>query len=398
MSSNQEKERQNKMRPSKEDGIHTGIIDVNGIGSGQAEELKNRLEEPAQCLKRGGLVAFPTETVYGLGADALNKTASRRIYAAKGRPSDNPLIVHISRVEDMEVLAYPNETAFVLAQAFWPGPLTMILPKKELVPKETTGGLDTVAVRMPSHPAALELIRQSGVYAAAPSANISGRPSPTTAAHVIEDMIGRIEYIIDGGPVGIGIESTILDVSGEVPAILRPGFITKKEIEQIIGPVIIDPALEQPMAGFRPKAPGMKYTHYAPKGELTLVEAEEALYLPEDRGGTFGKQETEIPTRQQAVTEKILALTQKKREEGYRVGIMASEETVSCYHGQADIVLCVGDRRKQDTVAAGLYAALRDFDAAGADYIYAESFRGDGLSYAIMNRLLKAAGQRVIYV
>lgn len=335
------------------------------------------LSGPAACLIDGGLVAFPTETVYGLGADALNEDASRKIYEAKGRPSDNPLIVHIAAVEDMEKIAYPNATAYTLAESFWPGPLTLVLPKKEVVPDSTTGGLDTVAVRMPAHPAALALIRQSGVYVAAPSANTSGRPSPTRADHVAEDMTGKIEYIIDGGPVGIGIESTIVDVCGETPAILRPGFITKEMLEQIIGEVIYDPALDKPLEGIPPKAPGMKYTHYAPKGELTLVESEDS---------------------QQLVVPKICALAEEKRKQGFRVGIMAPRETISYYENTADVVLCVGDRKNQNTVAAGLYAALRTFDESGVDYIYAESFRGEGLSYAIMNRLLKAAGQRIIRV
>jgi L-threonylcarbamoyladenylate synthase len=355
------------------------------------------------------LVAFPTETVYGLGADALNETAAAKIYAAKGRPSDNPLIVHIAEVEDMERIAYVNDMARALAQAFWPGPLTMILPKKDIVPKGTTGGLDTVAIRMPSHPVALDLIRQSGVYVAAPSANTSGRPSPTKAEHVIEDMQGKIEYIIDGGPVGIGIESTIVDVSGDKPTILRPGYITKKMLENIIGPVEIDPALEKPMDGFRPKAPGMKYTHYAPKGELTLVEGESRTER-EKTGVVSEKVQTveepprvvteraETAEKTQAVTKKIIQLAEEKRRAGYRVGIMAPKETISFYEGHGDVVICVGDRQEQTTVAAGLYAALRDFDSEGVEYIYAESFRGEGLSYAIMNRLLKAAGQRVIKV
>lgn len=369
---------------NNEDKI-TKIIDVTALDKREEGALAEMLKAPSACLKSGGLVAFPTETVYGLGADALNETAAARIYAAKGRPSDNPLIVHISEVSDMEKLAVVNETALTLAHAFWPGPLTIILPKKDIVPHGTTGGLDTVAVRMPSHPAALELIRQSGVYVAAPSANTSGRPSPTKASHVAEDMTGKIEYIIDGGAVGIGIESTIVDVSGETPTILRPGFITKKMLENIIGEVQIDPALEKPMNGFRPKAPGMKYTHYAPKGELTLVEATD--------GNDMNVEEV-----QKKVSKKICALAKEKRDAGFKVGIMAPKETLSSYDGRADIVLCVGDRSTQTTVAAGLYSALRDFDTAEVDFIYAESFRGDGLSYAIMNRLLKAAGQRVIMV
>lgn len=390
--------------------VLTKLVDVTQVNKEDSEELTKRLEMPSDCLRNGGLVAFPTETVYGLGADALNETAAAKIYAAKGRPSDNPLIVHISKVEDMEVLAKVNDTAITLAHAFWPGPLTIILPKKDIVPHGTTGGLDTVAIRMPSHPAALELIRQSGVYVAAPSANTSGRPSPTKAGHVMEDMTGKIEYIIDGGPVGIGIESTIVDVSGEIPTILRPGFITRKMLEQIIGEVMIDPALERPMDGFRPKAPGMKYTHYAPKGELTLVEAgkmvetdncsiaenmAETDFLRENARNSADEISEDC---QNKVICKICELAKAKTEAGYKVGIMAPKETIARYEGYADTVICVGDRKKQNTVAAGLYGALREFDAAGVDYIYAESFRGEGLSYAIMNRLLKAAGQRVIYV
>lgn len=369
----------------------TQLIDATNVNIQSPAAYSELLAAPAKCLKRGGLVAFPTETVYGLGADALNESAAGRIYEAKGRPSDNPLIVHIAKADDMELLAYSNEWANMLAQAFWPGPLTIILPKKDIVPYETTGGLDTVAIRMPSHPVAQELIRQSGVYVAAPSANTSGRPSPTTAAHVVEDMTGRIEYIVDGGPVGIGIESTIVDVSGDIPTILRPGFITGRMLEQIIGSVAIDPALERPKEGCRPKAPGMKYTHYAPKGELTLVEL----------SGTGDAQPDDVADMvqlQKPVINKICALAAQRKQEGFRVGIMAPRETISFYKGHADVVICVGDRKEQDTVAAGLYAALRDFDAADVDYIYAESFRGDGLSYAIMNRLLKAAGQRVIRV
>lgn len=384
--------------------MDTKIIDVNNVNNIDAV-----LKDAANCLKNGGLVAFPTETVYGLGADGLNPEASKKIYAAKGRPSDNPLIVHIADLEAMDKLGFTNDKAYTLAHAFWPGPLTIILPKKDIVPKETTGGLDTVAIRMPSHPAALSLIRQSGVYVAAPSANISGRPSPTKAEHVIEDMSGRIEYIIDGGPVGIGIESTIVDLSGEVPTILRPGYITKKMLEDMVGEVRIDPAIANPtesmLKGLRPKAPGMKYTHYAPKGELTLVEKAEDdgtnqknVERSDYATKTIMESGINIGDKTSAVVNKIKELSEEKREAGYKVGIMAPAETIALYEGYADSVICVGDRNEQTTVAAGLYAALREFDEQGAEYIYAESFRGDGLSYAIMNRLLKAAGQRVIYV
>lgn len=373
-------------RAEKQGETDTTVVKVKDIQETDTEQLHVRLRKSCDCLRDGGLVAFPTETVYGLGADALNETAAKRIYEAKGRPSDNPLIVHIARVEDMEKLAYVNDKARVLAEAFWPGPLTIILPKKDIVPAGTTGGLDTVAIRMPSHPAALELIQQSDVYVAAPSANTSGRPSPTKASHVVEDMKGKIEFIVDGGAVGIGIESTIVDVSGDVPMILRPGFISKQMLEQIIGEVQMDPTLEKPMDGLRPKAPGMKYTHYAPKGELTLVERERA-------------ETTRVNVQvDKQVIATIQKLAKEKQKEGYKVGIMAPKETLSYYDGYADTLICVGDRAGQQTVAAGLYAALREFDTVGVDYIYAESFRGEELSDAIMNRLLKAAGHRVVFV
>ena len=233
------------------------------------------LERAAAIIRDGGLVAFPTETVYGLGADALSAEASKKIYAAKGRPSDNPLIVHVAEFSDMEKIAQEMpEEAKKLADAFWPGPLTMIVRKNDKVPYETTGGMDTVAVRMPNHPVALELIRRSGGYIAAPSANTSGKPSPTLAEHVAFDMDGRIPMILDGGPVGIGIESTIVDLTEDIPMILRPGYITPKMLEKVIGEVKMDPGIIASDSLQKPKAPGMKYKHYAPKADLILVDGE----------------------------------------------------------------------------------------------------------------------------
>ena len=234
------------------------------------------LERAAAIIRDGGLVAFPTETVYGLGADALSAEASKKIYAAKGRPSDNPLIVHVAEFSDMEKIAQEMpEEAKKLADAFWPGPLTMIVRKNDKVPYETTGGMDTVAVRMPNHPVALELIRRSGGYIAAPSANTSGKPSPTLAEHVAFDMDGRIPMILDGGPVGIGIESTIVDLTEDIQMILRPGYITPKMLEKVIGEVKMDPGIIASDSLQKPKAPGMKYKHYAPKADLILVDGEE---------------------------------------------------------------------------------------------------------------------------
>ena len=350
--------------------------------------LKNTsedIEKAASILKQGGLVAFPTETVYGLGGNALSPDASGRIYAAKGRPSDNPLIVHIAETSDVEKLAQTvPEKATALMEAFWPGPLTIILPKKAVVPDTTTGGLPTVAIRMPSHPAALELIRKSGVYIAAPSANTSGRPSPTTAEHVIEDMKGRIDAILDGGPVGIGIESTIVDLTGDIPTILRPGYITKKMLEAIIGRVEIDKAIIEPDPNLRPKAPGMKYTHYAPKGLLSIVEGE-----------ADGRS---ADTLTSLVKDKILSLYNEKKAEGCHTIILSPEEHAVFY--PAEDVITVGHINNSPTVAARLYAALRECDERAADYIFSEAFTDEDseLHGAIMNRLLKAAGHRVIYV
>ncbi len=342
------------------------------------------IENSAKVLQQGGLVAFPTETVYGLGANALDADAAAKIYAAKGRPSDNPLIVHIADTRDVYELAEEvPQKALMLMEAFWPGPLTIILPKKSIVPDGTTGGLKTVALRMPSHPVALELIKKSGVFIAAPSANISGRPSPTTAKHVVEDMTGRADIIIDGGDVGIGIESTIIDLTGDKPTILRPGFITKSMLENIIGPVYIDPAIINPDPSLRPKAPGMKYTHYAPKGELTIVESGEVSI-------------ENFPTDNSSVTDTINSLVQEKEALGYKVAVIASKETASAY--KCPNILIAGESCKGETIAARLYGVLRQCDDLSVDYIFSEAFDKGELGNAIMNRLLKAAGHRVITV
>ena len=329
------------------------------------------LERAAAIIRDGGLVAFPTETVYGLGADALSAEASKKIYAAKGRPSDNPLIVHVAEFSDMEKIAQemPKE-AKKLADAFWPGPLTMIVRKNDKVPYETTGGMDTVAVRMPNHPVALELIRRSGGYIAAPSANTSGKPSPTLAEHVAFDMDGRIPMILDGGPVGIGIESTIVDLTEDIPMILRPGYITPKMLEKVIGEVKMDPGIIASDSLQKPKAPGMKYRHYAPKASMTVIQ---------------GKKE--------AVIRRIEELAAEYPKE--KVGILATDETLSCYtHGQ---VVSAGSRNEH-TIEQGLYRALREFDHMGVSVIFSESFADDDRSEAIMNRLLKAAGQKIEYL
>lgn len=361
---------------------------------------KGAISKAAVILRKGGLVAFPTETVYGLGADALNPEASGKIYEAKGRPSDNPLIVHIADTYAVYKLAsHVPKKAVMLMEAFWPGPLTIILPKKDIVPRETTGGLDTVAIRMPSHPAALDMIRQSELYIAAPSANISGRPSPTTAGHVISDMEGRIDMILDGGAVGIGIESTIVDMTGDAPVILRPGFITKAMLENIVGEVAVDKALTHGSLDIKPKAPGMKYTHYAPKGELTIVELDDAT-------GTDDSSTIEPPQRSLAsassyitrlsVAKKINDLISEKKRQGFKTAVIASAENVHLYN--CENILVAGERANGETIAAKLYGILRECDDIGADYIYSEAFHHGKLGDAIMNRLLKAAGQRVIKI
>lgn len=333
------------------------------------------IERAGSILKTGGLVAFPTETVYGLGGDALNRESSKKIYAAKGRPSDNPLIIHIADMESLAAIVESiPETAEKLAEKYWPGPLTMILRKSERVPFETTGGLDTVAVRMPRHQTALALIRAAGGYVAAPSANTSGKPSPTQAEFVKEDMDGRIEMIIDGGQACIGLESTIVDLTGETPIILRPGYITKEMLQDTLKmPVALDRTILQEDSKEAPRAPGMRYRHYAPKGELTIIAGEEKKVIA-------------------AINER----TEKMRREGQKVGVIGTEETVALY--RADSVKCAGSRQKETTVAKELYRILREFDDENVTVIYSEAFEDTGIGQAIMNRLLKAAGHRIEHI
>lgn len=349
-----------------------------------------QLEEAAQILRDGGLVAFPTETVYGLGANALNEEAARKIYAAKGRPSDNPLIAHVARKEDVEALtSCIPEAGRKLMDRYWPGPLTLVFPKSERVPYGTTGGLETVAVRMPSDPVANRLIRLAGVPVAAPSANTSGRPSPTTADHVYQDMNGKIEMIVDGGPVGIGLESTIVDVSGEVPVMLRPGAVTIEMLRETLGRVEVDPAILGPLkADVKPKAPGMKYRHYAPKADLLLVEA-----LVEEAGGDQNQAELEEAALK-AVADKINELAAEKIDQGYKVGIICTDETREHYH--KGIVRSLGLRAREATIAHNLFGVLREYDDLQVDYIFSESFSKARLGQAIMNRLTKAAGYHVL--
>ncbi len=320
----------------------------------------------ARFIKEGKLVAFPTETVYGLGGDALNENSVKKIFLTKGRPADNPLIVHIASFEQLYELAstIPKE-AKILAKRFWPGPLTFVLPKRDEVPSITTGGLDTVAVRMPANEIALSLIKLSKKPIAAPSANISGKPSPTSAEHVVDDFYGKIECIIDGGETEIGVESTVLDLTSKPPTLLRPGGLPLEEIERVIGKIKIHPAVKGRIVDVA-RAPGMKYRHYAPSAQVIVIE---------------GKKDR--------VHEKIVELIDKYHREGLKVGVMA---TGGFY--DADAFIDLG--RNSEEVARNLFKALRELDKKGVDIILAEGIEEKGLGLAVMNRLKKAAGYRTI--
>lgn len=332
----------------------------------------NIIQEAGGILKNGGLVAFPTETVYGLGANALDEEAAEKTYAAKGRPSDNPLIVHIADYEELRRIAVkiPPETD-ALAAHFWPGPLTMIFWKSSAVPHGTTGGLETVAVRMPSDPAALALIRAAGGFVSAPSANTSGRPSPTTAEHVIHDLNGKIDMIIDGGAVDIGVESTILDMTVTPPMILRPGAVTAEMLSEVIGPVDIDQTILNAQSNIRPKAPGMKYRHYAPRARMMIVQGD---------------------IREEILAIRQLAYAAHRRKK--QIGIIATSETLPFY--KYGTVKNVGTRENEKTIARNLYRVLREFDQEDVEVIYSESFAMQGIGKAVMNRLEKAAGHQQI--
>lgn len=330
------------------------------------------LVRAGQILQTGGLVAFPTETVYGLGANALNEEAAKKTYAAKGRPSDNPLIVHIADVDALYgIVKNVSDKAKRIIEKLWPGPLTLIFEKDERVPAGTTGGLDTVAVRMPVDEIAQAVIRAGGGYISAPSANTSGRPSPTSAQHVEDDLAGKIEMILDGGSVDIGVESTILDMTVEPPMILRPGAITKEMLEEVIGEVAVDGYLISEDEDTAPKAPGMKYRHYAPKAQLMIVEGE-----PEE------------------AVKAIKQIAYEQTRLGYQVGIICTNETADIY--TTGIVKSIGSRSNENSIAKNLYKILREFDEEEVSYIYSEAFAQDGIGSAIMNRLEKAAGHHTI--
>lgn len=326
-----------------------------------------QIKQAADLLNKNEVIAFPTETVYGLGGNAKSDQAIAKIFAAKGRPSDNPLIIHIAKKEQLaELVKEVPEKAEQLMEAFWPGALTIIFQLKEgALSKLATAGLNTVGIRMPDHPVALKLLELANLPIAAPSANTSGKPSPTTALHVTEDLDSVIAGIVDGGPTGVGVESTVIDCTDSVPVILRPGGVPQEDIEKVIGEVMLDKALVNKDSA--PKSPGMKYTHYAPNAPLYLV---------------------------QAPKERIQELVAEERRNGKKAGVLTTEENKDYY--QADYIFVCGKRTDLSTVAANLYDGLRSFNHSVVDIIFAEVFPYEGVGHAIMNRLMKAASHQVI--
>ncbi|MBM7582428.1 L-threonylcarbamoyladenylate synthase [Caldicoprobacter guelmensis] len=347
--------------------METRILRINDI-----DKDCGALLEAAKLIQAGELVAFPTETVYGLGANALNSGAVRKIFEAKGRPGDNPLIVHISKLQDVDRLVRELPLiATVLMERFWPGPLTLILKKSSVVPDIVTAGLDTVAIRMPRHPVALKFIEYSGVPIAAPSANRSGHTSPTTAQHVLDDLDGRIPLILDGGKCEVGLESTVLDLTADVPTILRPGGVTYEMLTQLLGEVEIDSGALKPLEGRLAKSPGMKYVHYAPRAQVVVVRGQ----IDE-------------------MIKKINELTQEYMEQGVTVGILATCETKD--HYKEGKVLVLGSRTQPAIMASNLFSALRQFDDMGVNIVLAEWIEPKDEGLAIMNRMLRAAAFRVV--
>ena len=340
------------------------------------EPEKDKIESAAAIIRAGGLVAFPTETVYGLGADALNADAVLALFAAKKRPLDNPPIVHVENVSDLYKLADEvSLKAELLIKQFWPGPLTLVFKRYATVPDVTTAGLDTIAVRMPKHKVALALIKASGCPIAAPSANLAGKPSPTTAKHVFEDLNGRIDAILDGGPTRIGVESTVLDVSVDPPVLLRPGGTSLEALQKAVGEVKLHPFItaEAELPTEKARSPGMRHKHYAPKAQVIVIEG--------------------VVT---AVMRKIKELTSACWFQDKRVGVLATDETAWAY--EADVVKSLGSRRNVDAMAPNLFRLLREFDAENVDVILAEGVSTEGLGLAVMNRLHKASAYTIVKV
>ena len=347
---------------------------------------KNEIKKQAELIKEGKTVIFPTETVYGLGANALDENAVKKIYEAKGRPSDNPLIVHIYNKEEVYNLAKDiNEKAETIMEHFWPGPITIILNKKDIVPYKTSGGLETVAIRMPYHSIAREIIKQAGVPIAAPSANISGRPSPTKADHVYEEMNGRVSGIVLGGDSNFGLESTVLDVTTDTPMILRPGSITKEDLEKVIGEVLIDPSLARKEDNDKAKAPGMKYTHYSPDADVYIVSgSEHDIISKEIERSQYRILNIDEHVRVEFRSEQLPYIKYHREEEFL-------EKNKDNYKGE---VLSLGNTLEE--VGSNLFDALRQMDKMNIDIVYSEEFPTDGVGQAIMNRLLKSAGYKTI--
>ncbi|QLH08223.1 L-threonylcarbamoyladenylate synthase [Candidatus Nitrosotenuis sp. DW1] len=343
--------------------MQTKILKVNNT-----KPQISAIRQAARLIQKGEIVAFPTETVYGLGADALNPLAVKKVFEAKGRPADNPLIIHIHDKKDLKKLArdMPKITEKI-TEKFWPGPLTIVLKKSKTVPKITTGGLDTVAIRMPKNKIASLLIKESGVPLAAPSANFFGRPSPTLAKHVSEDLSGRISMILDGGKTRIGIESTVIDLTSKTPMLLRPGGVTLEQIEEIIGTIRIHPIIKGRKSKIMHRSPGMKYKHYSPNAKIILIEGT-------DRN----------------VDKKILQLISKFKKQKKRIGIMVMQKN---HAYKADMVRFVGN--SPDKIAANLFKAFREFDEGKIDIILAHGISREGLGLGIMNRLGKAAHMKI---
>ena len=333
------------------------------------KNLMPQLKEAAELLQKGEVVAFPTETVYGLGANGLDGKACGKIFAAKGRPIDNPLILHIAQKEEIIPLTSSlSNNAKKLIETFWPGPLTLIVKKSDIIPREVTAGLTTVAIRMPDNVVAKALIEETGKPLAAPSANKSGKPSPTNAKAVLEDMEGVISGVIDGGECAIGVESTIVDTTTPVPTILRPGGITKEMLEDVLGAVDLDPGLTN--ENQTPKAPGMKYRHYAPEATMYLLEGAK-------------------------IEEVLLKFVEEAKDSGNKVGVLADEETIKALVPQNRVVARSWGSSKEE-LAQKLYDYLRRFDDDGVDIIVAQGVEESGLGLAIMNRMRKAAGNNIL--
>jgi len=344
------------------------------VNAGKPEVDKIRIA--ADMIRKGGTVAFPTETVYGLGADALNAEAVRKLFEAKERPPDNPIIVHVANKKDVYLLARDiPKAAETLIAKFWPGPLTLVLKRSKLVPDITVVGLDTIAIRMPKNKVALALLKESGTPIAAPSANLAGKPSPTTAKHVIEDLAGRIDIILDAGPTKIGVESTVINMTSSSPMILRPGGTPYETLREVLGNVKLHPLTkaEKKVRVAKAVSPGMKHRHYAPEAEMIVVE---------------GKLEK--------VVRKIQELAETHAVSGKKVGILATDESVFNY--EADVVKSLGSREDPPTIAKNLFRLLREFDQEKVDIIIAEGIPLQGLGLAVMNRLRKASSFNIIRV